>query len=132
MTPADWQNNFVSAYAGVHPWEDWAETWAHYLHITDALETVAANGLWLQPERRDEPALKPGAALRDGRPVSFDHLMDNWFPLTYVVNNLNRGLGMPDGYPFILAPPAVAKLRFVNDTIAAIANSKPGIASDRE
>ncbi len=46
--------------------------------------------------------------------------MDNWIPLTYVVNNLNRGLGVPDGYPFVLSPSAIAKLRFVHDTIAAI------------
>ncbi len=50
----------------------------------------------------------------------YEDLLDNWFPLTYVLNNLNRGLGMPDGYPFVLSPPAIAKLRFVHDTIAAI------------
>jgi hypothetical protein len=118
--PVDWRVHYVSAYAGTHPWEDWAETWAHYLHITDALETAAASGLWLQPERRDEPALSPNAGLREGRPASFDRLMENWFPLTYLVNNLNRGLGMPDGYPFVLSPTAIDKLRFVHDTIAAV------------
>ena len=118
--PADWQNHYVSAYAGTHPWEDWAETWAHYLHITDALETAAASGLWLRPERQDEPELRPAADLRDCRSASFDRVMDNWFPLTYVVNNLNRGLGLPDGYPFVLSLPAVAKLRFVHETIAAV------------
>lgn len=120
--PAEWQKNYVSAYAGMHPWEDWAETWAHYLHITDALETAAASGLSLQPQRRDEPALRPGAALRDGRPAAFDRLMENWFPLTYVLNNLNRGLGVPDGYPFVLSSPAQTKLRFVHDTIAAVSS----------
>jgi hypothetical protein len=115
--PADWQNHFVSAYAAAHPWEDWAETWAHYLHITDALETAAASGLWLQPERRDEPALKPAAELRGCRPATFDRLIENWFPLTYVVNNLNRGLGLPDGYPFVLSPAAIVKMRFVHDAI---------------
>ena len=118
--PADWQDHYVSAYAGTHPCEDWAETWAHYLHITDALETAVASGLWLRPDRPDEPALRPAAALREGRPASFDCLMANWFPLTYVVNNLNRGLGVPDGYPFVLSPAAIDKLRFVHDTIAAI------------
>ena len=116
--PADWQVQYVSAYAGVHPWEDWAETWAHYLHITDAIETATASGLWLRPERPGEPALKPTAVLQDGRPASFERLMGNWFPLTYLVNNLNRGLGMPDGYPFVLSSPAVEKLRFVHDTIS--------------
>ena len=54
----DWQQQFVSAYASVHPWEDWAETWAHYLHMTDTLETAAACGLTLRPRRADEPMLK--------------------------------------------------------------------------
>ena len=116
--PADWQDHHVSAYAAAHPWEDWAETWAHYLHIIDALETAAASGLWLRPQRDDEPALRPGRDLRDGHPAEFDRLLENWFPLTYVLNNLNRGLGLPDGYPFVLSPSAVAKLRFVHDTIA--------------
>src|SRR5207302_77798 len=57
--PADWQARFVSAYASAHPWEDWAETWAHYLHMADALETAIACGLSLRPRRGDEPSLKP-------------------------------------------------------------------------
>ena len=46
---ADWQDSFVSAYASAHPWEDWAETWAHYLHIVDTLETARAFGLSVRP-----------------------------------------------------------------------------------
>ena len=128
--PPDWPNGFVSAYATSHPWEDWAETWAHYLHMTDTLETAAANGLWLRPTRGDEPALKPAAELRDGRP-SFEQLIDNWFPLTYVVNNLNRGLGSADAYPFILSSPAIDKIRFVHDTVVAARTpvSAPGKAA---
>jgi len=56
--PTDWQECFVSAYAASHPWEDWAETWAHYLHSTDTLEIAAASGLSLRPSRSDEPSLK--------------------------------------------------------------------------
>ena len=37
---AGWQASHVSAYATSHPWEDWAETWAHYLHMVDLLETA--------------------------------------------------------------------------------------------
>src|ERR1700733_11416100 len=37
--PADWHDRTVTAYASSHPWEDWAETWAHYLHIIDTLGT---------------------------------------------------------------------------------------------
>ena len=117
--PQDWQQQFVSAYASAHPWEDWAETWAHYLHMTDTLETAAACGLSLRPRRSDEPTLTtaPTPDSLSFRP--FEQLIDNWFPLTYVLNNLNRGLGLPDGYPFVLSTPAIDKLRFVHDTISA-------------
>ena len=62
---ADWYERFVSAYAGAHPWEDWAETWAHYLHMTDTLETAAACGLSIRPRRADEPLLRQ-APVRGG------------------------------------------------------------------
>jgi hypothetical protein len=114
-----WQQRFISAYASAHPWEDWAETWAHYLHMTDALETAAAAGLSLTPRRRDEPSLKPN--LRLVRRGSFDSMIDNWLALTYVLNNLNRGLGLPDGYPFVLSDQVIGKLRFVHETVAECA-----------
>ena len=115
---AAWQQQFVSAYASVHPWEDWAETWAHYLHMTDTLETAAARGLTLRPRRADEPTLKsPPPTLPATCFAAFDRLIDDWFPLTYVLNNLNRGMGFPDGYPFVLSPPAVEKLRFVHEVL---------------
>ena len=113
--PADWQASFVSSYATSHPWEDWAETWAHYLHMYDALETAAACGLRLKPRRPDEPTLH--AAAQDLNVTSFDAMIDDWFPLTYVLNNLNRGLGQTDAYPFVLSPSSVEKLRFVHETI---------------
>lgn len=116
--PPDWQQRFVTAYASSHPWEDWAETWAHYLHMVDTLETAAACGLSLQPARPDEPALNAApAAMTQVKP--FEDLTDQWFPLTYVLNNLNRGLGLPDGYPFVLSSPAIEKIRFVHETIHA-------------
>ena len=116
--PADWQNEFISTYATSHPWEDWAETWAHYLHMIDTLETTAACGLTLRPDSADEPKLKPDPALKAGRLPPFDRLVTNWHPVTYVLNNLNRGLGQGDAYPFVLAAPVIAKLRFIHDVIA--------------
>ncbi len=116
--PSDWPQRFVSAYASAHPWEDWAETWAHYLHMYDTVETAAACGVSLRPRRSDEPSLPrvpdPGAA----RQLSFDRLIDSWFPLTYLLNNLNRGLGLADPYPFVLSAPAVDKLRYVHELVA--------------
>jgi hypothetical protein len=111
--PADWQQSFVTAYASAHPWEDWAESWAHYLHMTDTLETAAALGLAARPRRLDEPALKTSVRTL----ATFDVMLANWFSLTYVLNNLNRGLGLPDAYPFVLAPTAVEKLRFMDATV---------------
>jgi hypothetical protein len=111
--PAGWQERFISSYATMHAWEDWAETWAHYLHMADTLDTAAACGLALRPQRADEPTLETAG----GHPT-FDAMIADWFPLTHVLNNLNRGLGLADGYPFVLSVPAIEKLRFVHDTIA--------------
>ncbi|MEO5822660.1 MAG: putative zinc-binding peptidase [Vicinamibacteraceae bacterium] len=119
--PADWQDRFVTTYAASHPWEDWAETWAHYLHLTDTLETAAACGVSITPGRSDEPALPRVPATAGSPGAAFDRLMVSWFPLTYVLNNLNRGLGVPDAYPFVLSQPAIEKLRFVHDVIVAAA-----------
>ena len=115
--PPDWQTRFVSAYASAHPWEDWAETWAHYLHMFDTLETAAACGVSLRPRRRDEPALARTPDPAGDRSVSFDWLIDSWFPLTYMMNNLNRGLGLGDPYPFVLSAPVIDKLRFIHELI---------------
>ena len=117
--PPDWQQRFVTTYASSHPWEDWAETWAHYLHMTDTLETAAACGLSLRPRRRDEPELRSSTLPRDPALSEFEEVIDNWYPLTYVLNNLNRGLGLPDAYPFVLSDATIAKLKFVHDTVAA-------------
>ena len=114
----DWQTRFVTAYASAHPWEDWAETWAHYLHITDTVEIAAACGVSIRPRRRDEPAMPNVSETAGELATSFDRLMSSWYPLTYMLNNFSRGLGNADAYPFVLSPPAVEKLRFVHDTVA--------------
>ena len=118
--PADWPSTFVSAYASSHPWEDWAETWAHFLHIVDTLETAVECGLSLTPRRKGEPSMKPDIALDGERPTSFDQVINRWFPLTYVLNNLNRGMGLPDAYPFVLSAPAIEKLRFVHEVVSGV------------
>jgi len=117
--PADWQEHFVSEYATSHPWEDWAETWAQYLHMVDTLETAAACGVSLKPRRPDEPTAPTMPQPVSPTPAAFEELIDSWFPLTYMMNNLNRGLGHTDAYPFVLSPAAVAKLKFVADVVTA-------------
>jgi hypothetical protein len=113
--PADWQESYVSAYATTHPWEDWAETWAHYLHIVDTIDTAAACGLELKPDSRNEPTLTESTPIEN---ASFNSLMNRWFPVTYALNSLNRSLGLGDAYPFKLAPMVIDKLRFVHKVIA--------------
>ena len=115
--PADWQRSFVSSYASTHPWEDWAETWAHYLHMVDSLDTAFESGLSLKPRGRSGPSFMPRPGFSATRPGSFSRMIDGWFALTYVLNDLNRGLGLQDAYPFVLSDQAIAKLEFVHNTV---------------
>jgi len=123
VAPSDWPSRFVSAYASMHAWEDWAESWAHYLHITDTLETARGCGM-LQQMRQPEGQTANHDAPRAGTLESIDQMIEHWCSLTYVLNNLNRGLGMPDAYPFVLSAPAIEKLRFIHETVASEA---PGV-----
>jgi hypothetical protein len=116
--PADWVTRFVSAYASMHAWEDWAETFAHYLHMVDTLETARVYGLAIAP-RAVSGAPIPSVTTRRLHFDDFDDLITAWFPLTNALNSLNRSMGLPDLYPFVLSDPAIAKLRFVHDVIAA-------------
>jgi hypothetical protein len=117
--PPDWQSGFVSAYATVHPWEDWAETWAHYLHIVDTLGTARAYGLALRPEPVGLPRTPRDLTLTAKRLDfdDFEDLVGAWFPVTFALNSLNRGMGLPDLYPFVLSERAIEKVRLVHDVI---------------
>ena len=117
--PANWEQGFISAYATMHPWEDWAESWAHLLHMVDALETASAAGLSLRPKRSDEPSMPPPADPLHTQHERFDQMLESWLPLTYILNNLSRGLGLPDSYPFVLSPPVIEKLRFIHGVVTA-------------
>lgn len=105
--PADWQTTYVSGYASAHPWEDWAESWAHYLHMIDVLDTAQAVGGGFAP------ALE-GDVYRE---VPFDDLMASWVPLTDALNSLSRSMGHEDFYPFVIPAPAGDKLAFVHETV---------------
>jgi len=115
--PQDWRDAHISAYATCHPWEDFAETFAHYLHIIDAVEMAASFGLEAYPETGDGRIGIP--------PVDFDpytcadmgKVSSYWIPLAGLLNHLNRAIGQADAYPFILTPPVIDKLAFVCDLI---------------
>jgi hypothetical protein len=121
--PRDWPLRFVSSYASMHPWEDWAESWAHYLHMVDTLETASSFGLALKPQVASGAAKAPKetAKLQVGtRSLAFhdfDDLLRAWVPLTVALNSFNRAMGLQDLYPFVLAEPALKKIRFVHDVI---------------
>ena len=117
--PADWQQRFVSAYATSHPWEDFAETWAHYLHIVDTLEIARAFGLSTHPGLARGDELDANVDFDPYRAAGMAPLIDSWLPLSLALNSLNRAMGQPDLYPFVLSAPAIAKLGFVNDLVHA-------------
>ncbi|MDN7802801.1 zinc-binding metallopeptidase family protein [Burkholderia gladioli] len=124
--PAGWEDSYISEYASMHPWEDWAETWAHYLHMVDTLDTANACGLVLDPNDDSLPHLDDQTSVDE---ASFGNLMRRWFPLTYALNSLNRSMGVADAYPFALSPAVVAKLRFVHRVISATREAAPDEAS---
>jgi hypothetical protein len=119
--PADWGTRFVSAYASAHPWEDWAETWAHYLHLVDTLDTARSFGLHgerveLEYERFDARLLADAGDDAAGA-ERFVALLGDWMQLTGVLNELSRSMGLPDFYPFVLSHEAARKLHFVHRVV---------------
>lgn len=106
--PAGWEEQYVSSYATMHPAEDWAETFAHYLHIRDALDTAAAFGF------------APAGATFERRvlgPSGFDTLIELWLPLAWALNMVNRSMGKEDLYPFVLPAAVLEKMRFIHTAV---------------
>jgi hypothetical protein len=116
--PSDWALRSVSAYATSHPWEDFAETFAHYLHIVDALDTANEFGIGIHPRHlKDAAALTAEIDFEPQHARSIKPLVEAWLPLTFAVNSLNRSMGQTDFYPFVLSPTVVNKLGFVHDLV---------------
>jgi hypothetical protein len=115
--PNDWQNRTVTAYASSHPWEDWAETWAHYLHIMDTLETAASFGMSVDPDNKANNGSPNVPSIKFDEQMEFDTLLTDWIPLTCALNSINRGMGLSDLYPFVIPPPVIEKLRFIHGII---------------
>jgi len=116
--PPDWPEHFVTAYASAHPWEDFAETWAHYFHMVDTLETANAFGLSVHLKLSKAADLTAEIDF-DSHHAPMDRIIEAWLPLTFAVNSINRSMGLPDLYPFVLAPPVIGKLTFVHERIHA-------------
>lgn len=126
-TPDGWQDSFISEYATMHPWEDFAETWAHYLHITDTLQTAASFGMRLgglagdklASELRGSLATSPNLSMTGYHELPFEPILNTWHPLAMSLNQINRSMGKSDLYPFVLPVPVRRKLAFVHDLIGA-------------
>lgn len=101
---ANWQNRYISAYASAHPVEDWAETWGHYLHIYDALDTAYAHGQISQC---------PGE-------LTMAQRLQHWCDISVVLNELNRSIGLDDAYPFLIGPVVQDKLALIDKVVVAL------------
>ena len=117
--PPGWEDTYVSSYATMHPAEDWAETFAHYLHIRDTLDTAAAFGF------------APAGATFERRvlgPSGFDTMIEMWLPLAWSLNMINRSMGKEDLYPFVLPPAVLEKMRFIHTIIDEITSDPAKLA----
>lgn len=118
--PDNWGEAYVSSYATMHPWEDWAETWAHYLHVVDSLGTAMGFGLDAADLRCDiQPFTKDALyAADDPQGERLLALLNAWIEIVMVLNEMARSMGQPDFYPFVMCKPVVAKLHFIHMVIA--------------
>jgi len=111
-----WQKRYISAYATMHPWEDFSETWAHYLHMIDTLETASAHGIELHGRDGRDP-VNVQIDFDPYRVESFDPVVESWFPIARAANSLNRSMGLADLYPFVLTDAVIGKLAFIHRLI---------------
>lgn len=110
----NWDNSFISKYATAHPWEDWAETWAHYLHIMDTMETAFYFGLGINPifQKNVKPTLNVDYDPYEN--PNFSEILEHCLPNFFAMNSMNRSMGMPDAYPFIVSQEVIVKLNWIH------------------
>ncbi|AMZ71738.1 MULTISPECIES: zinc-binding metallopeptidase family protein [Pseudomonas] len=114
--PLDWQTRYVSAYATMHPWEDWAETWAHYLHMMDAVDTALGFGMSAREMDFDYQPFPPETLYdpEHAGGVAFLSFVNAWIELAGMLNELSRSMGQPDFYPFVVPAAVITKLHFIH------------------
>ena len=119
--PGDWPQRYVSAYASAHPWEDWAETCAHYLLVLDAVQTASSWGLTLHgPAEAAPDTLEVAQA-----PTVANLVLEQWLPVAQFLNAMNRSLGLPDSYPFLLPSTVLEKMTAVQQLLRPVAAPVP-------
>jgi hypothetical protein len=124
--PPDWAEDHISEYATMHPAEDWAETFAHYLHLRGVLQTAAAYGL--KVDGPDLPSSPSTPLHADPSALDEDDIHDvigTWLPLSYALNAVSRSMGEDDLYPFVLSPRVMAKLAVVHELVRSAARPRP-------
>ncbi|PIB26780.1 putative zinc-binding metallopeptidase [Maribacter sp. 4G9] len=113
----NWQNFYISKYASSHAWEDWAETWSHYLHLMDALETAHNFGIRTEPKLEGENKLNFNASFDPYNESDLRTILETGIPLLYTMNSMNRSMGKDDPYPFIISEPVKTKLAFIHNLL---------------
>ena len=121
--PEGWQSSFISEYATMHPWEDFAECFAHYLHITDTIDTAREGGMVLHADRVRFAAPRDVAPLEFYDDAPIERLLYDWKWISLFFNRVNTAMGKPPLYPFEIAAPVVAKLGFVHEVVRESARS---------
>lgn len=114
--PYDWQAAFISEYATSHPWEDWAETWAHYLHIMDMVETAHFFRLRVSPKGNSKN-MKTKVTFDPYGIKDFQSIINTCVPLSFAVNSINRAMGIPDVYPFVITQKVIEKMTFIHELL---------------
>lgn len=115
--PKNWNQNFISEYASSHSWEDWAESWAHYLHLMDTLETANAFGVSFKRNKFPLKTLTNATCPNPYTTKSFKTIFNSSVALTCMANSLNRSMGLDDTYPFVIAEPVYKKLNFIHSIL---------------
>lgn len=115
--PPDWSKTWISAYASAHPWEDFAETWAHYLHMIDTLETAHHYSITVHGQM--SAGTPASTQYSSGYFINLSELMEDWGKLTAALNAMSRSMGLPDTYPFVLTDRVKAKLEMIHRLVCA-------------
>ena len=114
--PKNWRQYFISEYATSHPWEDWAETWAHYLHIMDMVETAHFFGLEVT-DKTISQNLRVTSTFDPYTIGDFETIVRVCIPISYAVNSINRAMGISDVYPFVITSPVINKMKFIHELL---------------
>ncbi|MEP3390723.1 MAG: putative zinc-binding metallopeptidase [Reichenbachiella sp.] len=112
----NWSEHFISKYATSHPWEDWAESWAHYLHIMDITETSYYFGLEVNPNKGFS-GMKGSISFDPYEADDFGRIVKDCIPVLFAVNSINRSMGIPDAYPFVINQSVIDKMTFIHQLI---------------